>query len=112
VLVKTIRHLPEGRHAVFTSTEPFTRWVQTFTLVDIVHSAVGLIPSPLGTTFTQVATRVIQVWLIWYTFPETTATSVAFTALLLAWSIADTVRYIYLAANLHGKAPEWLIWLR
>ncbi|SMR58782.1 unnamed protein product [Zymoseptoria tritici ST99CH_1E4] len=112
VFVKTVRNIPHGRHAVFASTEPLARWVQTLTLVEVVHSVVGLIPSPLGTTFTQVATRIIQVWLIWRTFPETTASSLVFSSLLLAWSIADTVRYGYLAANLHGKAPKWLVWLR
>jgi very-long-chain (3R)-3-hydroxyacyl-CoA dehydratase len=112
VLIRSIKYLPDGRHAVFSSVEPFTRWVQTATLIEVAHSAVRLIPSPLGTTFTQVATRVIQVWLIWYTFPDSTASSLAFPALVIAWAIADTIRYLYLALNLHGKAPSWLVWLR
>jgi hypothetical protein len=72
----------------------------------------GLVKSPVSTTALQVVTRVIQVWMIWFCFPESTASSHAYAALVLAWSIADTIRYAYLAANLWGAAPKWLIWLR
>jgi very-long-chain (3R)-3-hydroxyacyl-CoA dehydratase len=50
--------------------------------------------------------------MVWYSFPESTATSHAYLTLLLAWSVADTIRYLYLALNLHGKAPKGLVWLR
>lgn len=72
----------------------------------------GLIKSPVSTTALQVVTRVIQVWMVWYSFPWSTAPSHAYLALLLAWSVADTVRYSYLALNLHGRAPRGLVWLR
>lgn len=46
-------------------------------------------------------------------FPEVISGSPnAFTALLLAWSVADGVRYLYLGVNLWGKPPGWLVWLR
>lgn len=72
----------------------------------------GLIKSPVSTTALQVVTRVIQVWMVWYSFPISTASSSAYLALLLAWSAADTLRYLYLAANLWNKAPGWLVWVR
>ena len=72
----------------------------------------GVIKSPVSTTALQVVTRVIQVWVVWYSFPQSTATSHAYLALLLAWSVADTIRYLYLAVNMHGKAPRGLVWLR
>lgn len=72
----------------------------------------GLVKSPVSTTATQVLTRVIQVWMIWWWFPVSTAASRAFPALVLAWALADSIRYLYLAANLHGVAPGWLVWLR
>ncbi|KAM3416313.1 Very-long-chain (3R)-3-hydroxyacyl-CoA dehydratase [Cercospora zeina] len=112
VLVSALQALPGGRLHVFSVVERDARWIQTLSLLDVVHSATGLIPAPLGSTFTQIATRVIQVWLIWAGFSSTTATSIAFPALLIAWSIADTIRYAYLALNLHGKAPDSLIWVR
>lgn len=118
LLISTLTHIyHDGSSSpnLFPSLEPLARWIQTLSLLDVFHAATNLIPAPLGSTFTQVVTRVIQVWLIWFTFPFTTASAVggyAFPALLLAWSAADTVRYTYLALNLHGKAPSWLIWLR
>ncbi|KAF2214038.1 hypothetical protein CERZMDRAFT_38044 [Cercospora zeae-maydis SCOH1-5] len=112
VLGSTLKALPGGRLHVFSVVERDARWVQTLSLLDVVHSATGLIPAPLGSTFTQIATRVIQVWLIWAGFSGTTATSNAFSALVIAWSIADAIRYAYLALNLHGKAPDSLVWVR
>ncbi|PPJ55015.1 hypothetical protein CBER1_05656 [Cercospora berteroae] len=112
VLISTFKALPGGRLHVYSVVERDARMIQTLSLLDVVHSATGLIPAPLGSTFTQIATRVIQVWLIWAGFSMTTATSKAFPTLLIAWSIADTIRYAYLALNLHGKAPGWLVWLR
>jgi very-long-chain (3R)-3-hydroxyacyl-CoA dehydratase len=38
--------------------------------------------------------------------------SLVYLALLFAWSIADTIRYVYLAVNLWDKAPKALVWLR
>lgn len=72
----------------------------------------GLVKSPVSTTAIQVFTRVIQVWMIWYSFPASTASSQAFFILNIAWSLADGIRYLYLALNLHGKAPQALVWLR
>lgn len=72
----------------------------------------GLIKSPVSTTALQVVTRVIQVWMVWYSFPSSTAASHAYFVLLLAWSVADTIRYLYLALNMHGKAPRGMVWLR
>jgi very-long-chain (3R)-3-hydroxyacyl-CoA dehydratase len=77
-----------------------------------LNTGLGLIKSPVSTTALQVVTRVIQVWMVWYSFPESTATSHAYFSLLLAWSIADTIRYLYLALNMHGKSPNALVWLR
>lgn len=50
--------------------------------------------------------------MIWYCFPASTAASLAFPVLVAAWAVADGIRYLYLALNLHGKAPRGLVWLR
>ncbi|KAK2016845.1 tyrosine phosphatase-like protein [Colletotrichum eremochloae] len=101
-----------GAPAVYEAVEARSRWVQTLTLLEVVHSAVGLVRSPVGTTALQVIARTIIVWMVCYSFPTTTASSPAYVALLLSWATADAVRYAYLALNLHGKASSALIWLR
>ncbi|KAF2846406.1 PTPLA-domain-containing protein [Plenodomus tracheiphilus IPT5] len=112
ILVNALSHSQSTKQDLFIATEAQIRWLQTATLIEIIHSATGLIKSPTSTTFIQVTTRVIQVWLIWYTFPASTAASSAYYALVLAWSVADGVRYAYLALNMHGVAPGWLVWVR
>ncbi|KAF2027958.1 PTPLA-domain-containing protein [Setomelanomma holmii] len=112
VLYATISNFSNGKAAVFDATEQHTRCIQTATLVEIIHSAIGLVKSPVSTTFIQVTTRVIQVWMIWYSFPSNTASSYAYETLVFAWSCADAIRYAYLAFNVHGRCPGWLSWLR
>lgn len=73
----------------------------------------GITRSPVFTTFTQVFARSVQVWAINYAFPEVTALSPAYLAMLLAWSIADVVRYLYFAIMLTGyPIPGALKWFR
>ena len=128
VFITTLSHALKSKITLFTATEPRTRWIQTATLIEVLHAAtgifskayvsiheltsLGIIRSPVSTTALQVVTRVIQVWMVWYSFPSSTASSHAYLALLLAWSTADTIRYAYLALNVHNKAPKWLVWLR
>lgn len=126
--VCAIRNASKDKFVLFEAVEPLARWVQTLTLIEVLHAAMGkfklrtrlhiadavtgLVKSPVSTTAIQVFTRVIQVWMIWYSFPASTAASNAFFVLVLAWSVADSIRYLYLALNLHGKAPQGLVWLR
>lgn len=82
------------------------------TIISAVADLAGIVKSPVSTTAIQVLTRCIQVWMIWWCFPSSTASSHAFVILVLAWAAADTIRYLYLAMNTHGKAPGFLVWLR
>lgn len=112
VFTNAISHAQSSRLDLFHATEAQARWIQTASLIEVLHAAFGIIKSPVGTTALQVVTRVIQVWMVWFCFPGSTAASRAYLALLLAWSVADSIRYFYLALNMHGKAPRGLVWLR
>ncbi|PSN73837.1 PTPLA-domain-containing protein [Corynespora cassiicola Philippines] len=112
VLYRVLGAAPGGKGKVFDATEGLARGVQTLTLIEVLHAAVGIVKSPVGTTALQVVTRVIQVWMVWWSFPESTRDSAAYGALVSAWALADSVRYLYLAMNLHGLAPGALVWLR
>lgn len=39
-----------------------TKWVQTVAVLEIVHAALGLVRSPVGTTATQVSGRLVLLW--------------------------------------------------
>lgn len=55
----------------------------------------------------------MQVWAINYGFPEVTASSAAYPAMLFAWSTADVTRYLYFSVLLAGNpVPRALKWLR
>lgn len=45
------------------------RWVQTSAILEVVHVALGFVRSGLGTTASQVASRLILVWGILLQFP-------------------------------------------
>ncbi|KAJ5654530.1 hypothetical protein N7490_001533 [Penicillium lividum] len=99
--------------AVYQSVESLTRYTQTLAVVEILHAALQITRSPVFTTFTQVFARSVQVWAINYAFPAETAPSVAYPAMLLAWSSADTIRYSYFAIMQAGyPVPSLLKWAR
>lgn len=39
-----------------------TKWTQTLAVLEVVHAALGVVRSPIGTTASQVASRVYTVW--------------------------------------------------
>lgn len=39
--VSAITHLSKGKFVLFESVEPRARWVQTLTLIEVVHAAIG-----------------------------------------------------------------------
>ncbi|KAF6780806.1 protein tyrosine phosphatase, partial [Colletotrichum musicola] len=65
VFISAAANLAGGRLEVFRATEERARWVQTLTLVEVLHAAVGLVKSPVGTTALQVVARTIIVWMVW-----------------------------------------------
>ncbi|KAF2709247.1 PTPLA-domain-containing protein [Pleomassaria siparia CBS 279.74] len=111
VFVSVSAHARLGASDVFNAISSRVRWIQTLSFIEVVHTALRIVKSPVSTTFIQNFTRVVQVWL-WYFFPEATGKSYAFLLLVLAWSVADSVRYLYLTLHLHGRASDHLAWLR
>lgn len=87
----------------------------------------GITRAPVSTTFTQIFTRCVQVWVVNHGYPELYIVPDAnaqvnirvyvYAAMLLAWSVADIVRYAYFVVLLAGKmagfdVPAGLVWLR
>ncbi|KAJ5746578.1 hypothetical protein N7520_011760 [Penicillium odoratum] len=115
ILITTVSTWMQSRDitAIYQSAESLTRYTQTLAVVEILHAALQITRSPVFTTFTQVFARSVQVWAINYAFPAETAPSVAYPAMLLAWSSADTIRYSYFAIMQAGyPVPSLLKWAR
>ncbi|KAL8675002.1 MAG: hypothetical protein Q9168_000597 [Polycauliona sp. 1 TL-2023] len=101
-----------GAESVYEAAGDFTKWTQTVAILEIIHSAFGLVRSPLATTTLQVASRILLVWAVVNQFPAATSTSPFYSSMLIAWSATEVVRYSYFVLNLRGSVPTFLAWLR
>ncbi|OSX66099.1 hypothetical protein POSPLADRAFT_1132827 [Postia placenta MAD-698-R-SB12] len=88
-----------------------TSFVQSFALLEVLHSLLGWVRSPLGTTMAQVASRLYLVWGVTALFPET-HTHPLYASMVLSWSLTEVVRYVFYACSLLGREPRALLWLR
>ncbi|KAL4873376.1 tyrosine phosphatase-like protein [Aspergillus spectabilis] len=114
LFISTIPESTPTSTTIYKTLEPWIRWTQTLSVLEILHAATGLTRSPIFTTFTQIFARSVQVWAINYAFSEVTATSPAYGAMVLAWAVADVVRYGYFVGLLGGldSLTRGLRWLR
>ncbi|KAL8628896.1 hypothetical protein Q9189_005389 [Teloschistes chrysophthalmus] len=101
-----------GFESVYPGAGDFAKWTQTVAILEILHSAFGLVRSPLPTTFLQVASRLLLVWAVVDRFPSVTTSTPFYSSMLLAWSATEVVRYSYFVLNLRGSVPGFMTWLR
>ncbi|OOF96629.1 hypothetical protein ASPCADRAFT_396178 [Aspergillus carbonarius ITEM 5010] len=127
ILVPILLTPLQSPQTTYTTLEPWARWTQTLAILEILHAAtgkkptnltptkntIGLTRSPIFTTFTQIFARSVQVWAINHAFPEITTLSPVYKSMLFAWSVADTIRYLYFVVLISGfEVPRALRWLR
>lgn len=86
--------------------------VQYVPVVEVVHSVLKIINAPVVTTFIQVFSRVMVVAVL--SAFKHSAVSIGYVMISVAWSIAETVRYVYYVVNVvdKGKMWYWLVWCR
>ncbi|RPA87177.1 protein-tyrosine phosphatase-like protein, partial [Ascobolus immersus RN42] len=96
----------------YTALGAFLTYATTFTCLEVLHVALGLVKTSIGPTFTQAFGRTWTVWGVLYTL-STSRSSFAFTGLALAWSISEVVRYSFYVSNLiYGKPLGFVQWAR
>ncbi|EKM54601.1 uncharacterized protein PHACADRAFT_258569 [Phanerochaete carnosa HHB-10118-sp] len=105
--------VPLLRRAATTHSAVGTRTIviQTLAILDVVHSLLGWVRSPLVTVAMQIASRLFIVWGIGYFFPNT-YTHPAYASMVLSWSFTEVLRSVFYACNLLGSEPYPLLWLR
>lgn len=114
---------------------PLLTVTQTFAVLEILHSLVGLVRAPLVTTAMQVASRLLLVWGVMYPFGmlglggdvivgtgggSGTAGALsanlgdyAFAGCLGAWGVTECIRYGFFALQVSGiGVPGFWSWLR
>lgn len=100
-----------GVHDYYEDTFYLLATAQTLALLELVHSATGLVRSPLVSTTLQVFSRIGMLWAIAFPFDKVHDSS-AFKLMTIAWGLVEVPRYAFYAVNLYGKVPYALKWMR
>ena len=100
----------------YDNTFYMVQFFQYLAILEIVHIILRLVRSPLFTTFVQVMSRVVIVFVL---AKIKSSLSIGYVLLSLAWSIAEMVRYTYYYLSLikHNyitsfELPYFLVWCR
>uniref|UniRef100_A0ACD5TS79 Uncharacterized protein n=1 Tax=Avena sativa TaxID=4498 RepID=A0ACD5TS79_AVESA len=101
-----------GHEAVYAAVERPLLFVQTAAVVEILHSILGLVRSPVSATLPQILERMYVTWGILWSFPEAQS-HILVTSLILSWSITEVIRYPFFGMReAFGFPPSSLLWLR
>ncbi|QLQ78522.1 hypothetical protein HG537_0A07690 [Torulaspora globosa] len=104
-----------GQPQFYSETKQIVTYIQCAAIIEILNSALGIVRSPLLTTFAQVASRLLIVLGIFQSLPNTEAAkTVVYVTLLAAWSITEVIRYLFYFFTLCAKTgpPVPLTFLR
>eukprot|EP00941_MAST-03F_sp_MAST-3F-sp1_P003456 g3456.t1 len=104
------------RGKVFEAIWPTLFVVQSCAALEIVHAGVGLVRAPFVTTFIQVSSRLICLWVTLFNSPPARK-HWSLTLMVASWSLVEVPRYLFYAANelTPGKSENvWypLLWIR
>lgn len=85
---------------------------QTLSLLECLHSLLGLVRSSLFPTTVQVVSRLHIVWIIWRLVPEGRQTN-ALILTVVAWTLTELIRYAFYAfQNVFSSVWFPVVWLR
>eukprot|EP00501_MAST-03F_sp_TOSAG23-6_P001472 GSMAST32.ASY1.ANO1.1530.1 assembled CDS len=88
---------------------PTLRVVQTAAILEIFHSLIGMVRSPIVPVFLQVSSRLICIWITLYNSPA--AQDHWSLALMVgSWSVVEVPRYLFYAANEITKGGTENVW--
>ncbi|XP_047061438.1 very-long-chain (3R)-3-hydroxyacyl-CoA dehydratase PASTICCINO 2B-like [Lolium rigidum] len=105
--------LGSGSHeAVYAAVEQPLLLAQTAAFMEILHSILGFVKSPVSVSLSQISGRLYLTWGILWTFPEVQS-HILVTSLILSWSVTEVIRYSFFGTReTFGFEPSWLLWLR
>lgn len=108
-----LHYISSSSSTLWNKTELSLLIFQNAAVLEIIHAAVGLVPSNVIITTFQIFSRVMVVVGVVLATPSTyAAASPGLPLALLAWSITEIIRYFYYFVNLIGIVPHIIIWLR
>ncbi|KAL6613363.1 Ptplb-like protein [Neocallimastix californiae] len=87
--------------------------VQSCATLEILHSIIRFVPSPVFTTTCQVFSRLfVSCFILYYTNDPKTYQSPFLTSMVIAWSVTEVIRYLYYALNIFKIQIKLLTWIR
>eukprot|EP01129_Flabellula_baltica_P005227 TRINITY_DN1874_c2_g1_i1.p1 TRINITY_DN1874_c2_g1~~TRINITY_DN1874_c2_g1_i1.p1 ORF type:complete len:216 (-),score=34.71 TRINITY_DN1874_c2_g1_i1:56-703(-) len=89
---------------------PFLTLFQNAALMEVIHAFTGVVPSNPMTALTQIASRILVVYLANATTDS--SHSIFYTIILTAWGVTEIIRYSFYTLNELGGVPYPLLWLR
>ncbi|XP_028402171.1 very-long-chain (3R)-3-hydroxyacyl-CoA dehydratase 1-like [Dendronephthya gigantea] len=96
---------------LYPKVELMLKVFQTAAILEIIHCAIGIVPSSAMTTGMQVFSRLCTVWL--FTVPDKEVqNNTSILMYLTAWTITEIIRYSFYACSLVNYLPYFLQWCR
>ncbi|CAH1247933.1 HACD2 [Branchiostoma lanceolatum] len=102
---------PEVYSGIYDSVEVVLKVFQSLALLEIVHAALGIVPSNVLLTAFQVFSRVFLLWGVAHPFKEA-QTSLGMSLCIAAWTITEIIRYSFYTFALLKMKPYVLQWCR
>lgn len=102
----------EGYAAVWSKLNLIVRWTEAFTVAEVIHATLKIVPASPLTTALQVSGRNTVVWAITRNYPNVAARELAYASMITAWNSADAIRYLYFSVGASGNLGSFLLWLR
>lgn len=88
---------------------------QGLAVLEIIHTVLKWVKSPVGSTAAQVFSRLLVLVLINVFRQHDMLTPLCYAGVVtvsIAWGITEVVRYSFYALQLLNRQPYWLLWMR
>ncbi|XP_078259416.1 very-long-chain (3R)-3-hydroxyacyl-CoA dehydratase 2 isoform X1 [Rhinoraja longicauda] len=98
-------------HGLYYSIEKPLKFFQTGALLEIVHCALGIVPSSVVLTGFQVMSRVFLTWAVTHSVKQVQSED-SVLLFVAAWTLTEIVRYSFYTFSLLNHLPYPIKWAR
>ncbi|XP_025731149.1 very-long-chain (3R)-3-hydroxyacyl-CoA dehydratase 2 isoform X2 [Callorhinus ursinus] len=98
-------------HSLYYSIEKPLKFFQTGALLEVLHCAVGIVPSSVVLTSFQVMSRVFLIWAVTHSVKEVQSED-SVLLFVIAWTITEIIRYSFYTFSLLNHLPYLIKWAR
>ncbi|XP_072996170.1 uncharacterized protein [Typha latifolia] len=102
---------PDSIDGAYASAGDLICFLQTLSFLEVIHAAVGLVPSGVLLALMQWGGRTHFLLAIVRQIPEIQVLPSVFIT-FMSWSISEVIRYSHYATSCVGICPHWLTYVR